>query len=243
MRINRVRFSSAVQFFAEGFMKRWNLNQFLPLEPAVFVGCYSRYDIDTVLGHDFPKIVMLLGADMPNIRHIKHDKSIIFASDKRHNINIFKNEGVKFIDAVIPLKDFSLFTPEPKGDKIYCYINQNNKAHINKYTAGMLNEIIQYFGNSKFIWGTLGLSQAEVVENYYKPSFVNLQLNPFAGFTTAIEMACMGRMSVSNSEAPFSIPFKTPDEIINTIINQESEAIKENIIGNYLYNSDDWLEI
>lgn len=238
-----MRFSSAVQFFAEGFRYRWNLKEFSPNDPAVFFGCYSNSDIESVLGHKSPKIVMLLGADMPNLKHLKHDKSIIFASDKQHNINIFKSENVKFIDAVIPVKDFSLFTPAPKGDKIYCYINQNNQAHINKYTAGMLDKVIQYFGVSKFILGTLGHSQVEVVENYYKPSFVNLQLNPFAGFTTAIEMAYMGRMSISNSEAPFSIPFKTPNEIINTIINQESEAIKENLIGNYLCNSDDWLEI
>jgi len=248
--IINVRYSAAVSFFAEGFTRRWNLQPYDANKPALFFGCYSYDDISAVLSHRHPKIVMLLGADMPNLYHLSHDKNVIFASDKRYNLNIFAAAGVRYIDKVIPLKFFSNFNLSPRGTKIYCYINQNTPAHIHKHGAGYLQQLIEHFGADNLILGTHGKTESQVIEHYYRPAFINLQLNPFAGFTSAIEMAHMGRRSVSNSPAPFSIPFSNIDDIIQIIKNEklnlpdgQAGMINEpDLIGDYLHHSSDWLQ-
>jgi len=60
------------------------------------------------------------------------------------------------------------------------------------------------------------------------------------GFATASEMAFMGRKSISNNPAPFGLPFKNENDIIEIIKNEmnNKELFK---FENYLYIKNDWL--
>jgi hypothetical protein len=216
----KVKFSNAVKFFESGFFKRHNSKPFELNDNALFVGIYSESEINLILNHKYQKEVMVLGADVPNIDRVAHDSSITFYSDKQLILNIFKHKGLKYHNEPIELKDFSNFKPALLGDKIYCYINTDTEHNRYKHNTHLLEHAIKTFGESKFIFGVHGKSESEVIKDYYAPSFINLQLNPFAGYTTALEMAKMGRKSISNTIAPFAIPF-TNEEHITKLIEEQ----------------------
>jgi len=235
--IQKVRFSQCVKFFEKGFVDKWGLEAgYSHDEPMLFVGAYTIDDIKTILEHKHRKVVMLLGADMPNIDKLKNDKSITFVSDKQLNIDIFSQNNVTYFDKVLPLKDFSAFKPTPKGDRPYCYVNQwedNNLIKHRWHLAEKYNPIA----------GIHGKTQAEVITDYYTPAFINFQLNPYAGFTSAIEMAYMGRKSISNSPAPFCIPFNKESDIQRIIDIERDTDWNVDLVGDYLYHEKDWLDL
>jgi hypothetical protein len=243
--ITHCRVAYSVKFFADGFLERWGLVPYSQgqIAPTIFVGAYATTDINAILNHKGKKVVMLLGGDLPNIDKLKHDKSITFVADKKSILEYYSKHGVKFFDGVIPLKDFSEFNQAPKGDKIYCYVNQGTDSHLSKHGVTAIQPVINYFGKDKFIFGTHGKSQSEVIKEYYLPSAVNLQLNQYAGFTSSLEMAHMGRKTISNTKAPFAIPFKTHADIIEAIQTELSTPTHENLIGDYLCMDKQWMRI
>jgi len=239
--ITRVRFSPAISFFAKGFIERWELTPYYSTnQPCIFIGCYTDADVDLIFQHPKEKIVMLLGGDLPNFDKLKHDKSIRFVSDKRHILNLYKDSGVNYFDGVIPLKTFKGFKPTTKGDKIYIYVNRGTPGHIAKHGLEKHKWLITHFGHDRFIFGVHGKSESEVIRDYYTPSFINLQLNPVAGFTSSLEMAHMGRKTVSNTDAPFAIPFLNENDIICAIENEAKNKDFDSLIGDYLDNSHNW---
>jgi len=237
--MKQCKFSDSVVFFKKGFFEMWNLKEYTNVnEPCVFFGCYSTLDVQIISNHKTKCIVLFVGADVPNIHRIKHLSNVIFAGDKQNILNLFKEQKVPFIDKIIVSKDYSNFKPVPKGEKIYCY-KANSKTY-DKFRLSLLEPAIDYFGVDKFLFGVHGNSMKEMIENYYKKSFINIQLNPLHGFATASEMAFMGRKSISNNPAPFGLPFKNENDIIEIIKNEmnNKELFK---FENYLYIKNDWL--
>lgn len=241
--IKQCRFSNSVKFFETEFLKLWKLNEYSNInEPALFVGVYNSNDIEIIKNHKSFKIVMILGADIPNMLKLKGLKDTIFASDKQDIIDLFTKNGMPVINQIIALKKFDSFTPKQKGHKIYCYINNYNEGNKIKHRLNLLEPAINYFGNDMFIFGTLGHSKNEVIE-WYSKSFINIQLNPMAGFTSALEMAHMGRPSVSNNKAPFCINFTDHNDIIR-IIERENNNNELNLsVYKYLDYSNKWLQV
>jgi len=90
--------------------------------------------------------------------------------------------------------------------------------------------LMDHFGEHSFVLGYQGFPIEYVYENYYKKSFINLQLNPAAGYTSALEMAHMGRTSVSNYPAPFCCPYKNTEEIIRIIELERENIGKERLV-------------
>lgn len=243
-KISSLRFAYSVKFFEEGFRKRWNLGEYNPNEPTVFVGCYSSSDLAAIASHKGNKIVFLLGGDLGNFEYLKNVFGITFASDKMQIINLYKKAGVRHIEKPIPLKDFSAFKPStPTDNKIYCYVNQGTPSHLAKHGVNSIKNVIEHFGADAFIFGTHGKTTEQVISDYYKPAFINLQLNVYAGFTSSLEMAHMGRKTISNTKAPFCIPYKSESDIIS-IIEFEFEfdaPVDFDLIGDYLMEDDSWL--
>lgn len=238
--IKQCRFSYSVKFFEKGFKDRWNLIDYTnPNEPCIFIGVYNSNDIEIIKRNSSNKIVFILGADIPNMTKLKGLPNTKFASDKQNIIDLFKLNGMPVIDKVIPLKSFEAFKPFTKGDKIYCYINNHQEGNKVKHKIELLQPAIEHFGLDKFTFGTHGHTQDEVI-NWYQNSFVNIQLNEYAGFTSALEMAFMGRKSISNNPAPFCLEYKSPNHIIQLI---EQEMLNKELdlsVNNYLYTSDEW---
>lgn len=241
--IEQLKFSNSVKFFEQDFKELWGLSDYLDtIKPCVFVGVYSSLDIHLITNHKGYKIVFFLGADIPNIPRLKGLKNTIFASDKQNILNIYKSLDMPYIDLIIPLKDFSEYKPIPKGDKIYCYVNNGNSSNLVKHKVELLKQLIEYFGIDRFIFGVQGHTQDWVKENWYKESFINIQLNEYAGFTSAIEMAYMGRSSVSNNLAPFCIEYK-PETILDILKREIENKELDNSIENYLCKDNTWLKI
>jgi hypothetical protein len=241
--IKQVQFSDSVKFFKEGFKDKWQLVDYSRIsDPAIFVGIYSTLDIAKIKLHKGKKIVFVLGADIPNISRLIGVPDIIWASDKQNILDIYSRYNLTYINEIIPLKSFDIYRQLPKGNKIYCYINNSSEGNKSKHRIQHLEPAIQHFGKDKFIFGVHGHSSAWVRENWYRESFVNIQLNEMAGFTSAIEMAYMGRNSISNNAAPFCLNWKTPQDIIE-LIEQEQYTPLDSSVEGYLCNSNQWLKI
>lgn len=241
--IKQVKFSDSVKFFEQGFKERWELEDYTSVnEPCIFVGVYSQKDIDIIKQNRSKKIVFILGADIPNMLRLKGIENTTFASDKQNIIDLFKTNNMPVINKIIPLKSFDYFKPTKKGNKIYCYINNFQEGNKRKHKLDLLQPAINYFGEENFIFGTHGHTQKEVRE-WYKNSFVNIQLNEYAGFTSAIEMANMGRKSISNNPAPFCIPFTDSNSIIEIIKQEMNNKELDYSIKDYLFNDNSWMKL
>jgi hypothetical protein len=240
MRIQQAHISKSLDLFRDGFMSRWNIVPYHDCEaPALFVGIYSSVDVAKFNDHNGLKIVLFGGADMPNIKCLKGNFFVVcdeFSYD--HSLSNYYSGKVKKIR--IPFKDYSDFKPVPLGNKIYCYQAGQSSLCGAKYRYDILKEVIKYFGSDKVIVGYQGHDIDYVRENYYAKSFVNLQLNPMAGFTSALEMAHMGRLSISNHRAPFCIHYKDVADIILKIESIERNRLTADPSG-FLHESDDWL--
>jgi hypothetical protein len=223
-------------------MSRWNLIPYHSSEdPALFVGIYSSEDVARFNDHNGLKVVLFGGADMPNVKCLKGNFFVVCDEfSYEYSLSNYYLGKVKKIR--IPFKDYSRFKPIPLGDKIYCYQSNYTEGGKKKYRYDLLMGVINYFGPDNVLIGYQGNSMETMIDKYYSKSFVNLQLNPIAGFTTALEMAHMGRVSISNYYAPFCFGFNDLSDIIKQI-----ESIKtNNFVANpegFLHDSDDWLDI
>lgn len=245
MRIEQVYISHHVTFFAKEFMKLWGLREYDNAnDPALFFGCYDHREIEVIKAHRGFKLVMPTG----------EGSSLAFAPED--NVHVVSSPALVIPDKpdylnckelVIPVKDYSLFKPEPLGDKIYCYQGRGTEGCKRKYNYALLKELMQELGEDRFLIGYQGHTIEEMIEQFYKPSFINLQLNPQAGFSSTLEMAHMGRYSICNITAPFCFNYGCLDDIISHAkreIYVPYEYIREGISkqANYfLHYSTDWL--
>ena len=226
--IQQCRFSKAITLFQSGFLKKWGLIDYWDKNlPCIFVGMYNNEDIMAVKRHTGFKIILFTGRDLHNASAFEDDINIPFVSDmlfyKEKLQQLTKRDFSKFI--AIPIKDYSDFKSCPLGDKIYVYMGSNNEDTKQYLQPDKIDVLIKYFGREKFIIGNLGHTIQEVRDNYYKNSFINLQIVPAAGFTTMIEMGFMGRRSLTQlSDIPFGLKYKTMDDVIR-LIKKEKKLI------------------
>lgn len=240
--IKQCHISDSLKHFKEGFFSRWNLVDYRDThEPALFVGCYGS-DYITINNHRGFKLILFGGADIPNILRLKINPYTHIVVDEftyKHSMSKYYGFVKKFVR--VPWKDYSEFTPMPLGDKIYCYQSMDSPGCRAKYRYDILERVIEYFGRERVLIGYQGNTIKTMIDEYYSRSFVNLQLNPIAGFTTTLEMAHMGRLSVSNYEAPFCWYWETADDVINIITSIDEMRLVADPKG-FLHDSSDWLE-
>lgn len=250
MRVKQAHVSSSLELFAKGFRDQWKLEEYNNRNQAtIFVGMYNSTDVSLWNKHVGKKLVLFGGADIKNIRVLRPRPDEIIVDEFTYYQAMqqyYPQKPKKFIR--VAWKDYSDFTPEPLGNKIYCYQSGQNDGAKAKYRYDLLQAVIEHFGKDEVLIGYQGKTLAEVKETYYRESFINLQFNPIAGFTTTLEMAHMGRMSISNYEAPFCHSFDGVDQIISYIesvkrsINNESlpfDVAKS--ADKFIHKHDDWL--
>jgi hypothetical protein len=249
--IKQCRFSPRVEHFKEGFVNRWNLQDYFnEEEPCVFVGLYDKEDLQAIQEHKGIKILLPTGTlnlkkNQEYIDILLTEKDIFFVKDwwtrypKRYN--------VKKIN--IPMKDYSLFKSNELGDKIYCYLGtQGNKIQY----GFKLAEKIQQETSFEIIYGFRDSGKDLPIEKlkteYYDKCFINLNLSLLGvgGFTSVNELAFMGRKSITTSgkREKFLINFKKEDRIKN-IIERESKkigTIQPSLIDDY-FVGDEWLDV
>ncbi len=214
MKITQCHVSQSLRLFADGFRSRWNLTEYIDTSaPCIFVGAYGT-DIDIIKAHKGFKLIMFCGSDISNSGRLQNDADGFLSDMEIYKDKIFK-AGKKYL--TVPIKSFELFTPQTLGDKIYFYARDNSDAAKAHFNYALLEKLISHYGEDKFIIGRQGNSMQEVYENYYKKCFINLQFNESAGFTSVLELAHMGRVTVSNYPAPFCIPYKSIEDIFEAI--------------------------
>lgn len=248
--ITQCHFSSAITLFKKDFLTRWQLTEYKnPLKPALFVGIYNQHDLKTFNDHDGFKLVLFGGADIPNIVYLRGEFEVVMDGVTFEHHADFLSKFVKTkIRIRIAFKDYSSFKPVPLGDKIYCYQAGRTESHKRKYRYPTLRDVIEEFGEDQVIIGYQGHTIDYVRDMFYKAAFVNLQLNPLAGFTTTLEMAHMGRVSISNygnGKVPFCLPFENSLDVINFIDAVKKENIDREhymkIPSDFFFESSDWL--
>jgi len=130
-----------------------------------------------------------------------------------------------------------MFKPNPLGDNIYCYLGDESSKQIMGFS---FMEKLKRETSFNIIYGFLGNNIEYVKEHYYDKCFINIKPNIVGGITTAVELAYMGRFTISDAKAPFCI--NSLDNILS-LIDQESKkigTIQQSCIGNYYNAGDEW---
>jgi hypothetical protein len=196
-RIISLRVSDHVSFFEDGLRRMWGfLDKCYPEHPCVFFGCYGEDDARAINAHTGLRLIWP-SSPIQRMDLIKpHPDNWFICTDEDSEKIGVKGLNVKHIRPVV--KDFSAFTPCEPGEKMYIYLGNGDE---DKFRINELNQFIYQNGSENFILGRgLGLSEEECIEKLYKPSFVNIRMNPTAGMTSALEMSLMGRATVEFDE-------------------------------------------
>ncbi len=237
--IEQVRFSSGVKFFEADFCKRWNLNLYSDIDaPCLFAGVYFPEDIRAINDHKGFKVVWNWGGIGDFFNNLDPVNVVVMMSPFINHDSI--SDKYKKKKANIQIKDFSMFTPNKLGDKVYCYLgNPNVQDQYGYEVVEKLKKEIEF----EVIYGYLGHSINFIKEQYYDNCFVNIKTKVIGGMTTATELAYMGRMTISNTKAPFCIDYK--DNILD-IIREESKkigTIQPSMIGDFFDTGEEWKQL
>jgi len=255
-KISQVSVDPCVIFFKKGLMDKWSLTEYYDINsPCLFFGVSNQ--INLINQHKGLKIVHFISPSDCKSSFFLEKKDLFFF----HDPHLDKDIGVNTKDILIEFKDFSIFRPNPLGDKIYCYapmradcdilfdINHSVEADgwgrisvmqvINRIQEKINFEILYDGGGSIQNYKSIEL----VKESYYDKCFLNLNLGGDGGMTTVRELAYMGRKTICNSlyKFPSFISYLDEDDIIR-IINEESKkigTIQPSIISHNI--NDEWL--
>lgn len=231
--------------FGKPFRSRWGLGQYTnPDAPAIFIGLYRDEDIRAFENHRGFKAVMFCGQDVRNAR-LATDCIIITGSNMYSIIE--QQVPVQDKRIVLPMRSFDHLKPVPLGDKVYIYMGSGTSSG-NHFSPDIVEQLEQHFGIDTIIRGVQGKPLEYVIDNYYRQAAVNVQMNPTGGFTTAVEMAYLGRWTLGNSNARFCKPWDTVAQLISLI---ELELSKAGIVQHqtrqlakaHFHQSPDWLQV
>lgn len=257
MKFDQIYVSPTLEFkFGENFRSKWNLQPYRDIEhPAIFFGLYKDIDINVFLNHIGPSLVIWGGGDMKT-NYI----DIVKRKTQSGNCFTFTNPGymTELLNSrgifpkhsfYISIKEYSQFMPCKLGDKIYVYKGwKGNRSEYFKWDA-IVKPIIQYFGEDRILY-TDNVEIDELIENYYKKSFIYVKPIPKGGCTTMWELGHMGIRSISNGvgNIPNSINYKNSRDIIRLIKKEESrigttQIDLANAVKSVMEYNDDWLKI
>ena len=222
--ISQVSFGSTISFFEDGFLNRWNLNKYYDVNsPCIFFGVEGN--LERIKNHKSFKLIFPV--DISCAHHLKTlppSKDLIIVD--RPCISI--PDKFSKVKGEFEIQDYSLFKPNILGDKIYAYIgspyrNSQFRYDLIKQIQNKIDyEILLGSPNNDKSYDNINVIKSK----YYDNSFLNLNFSQESGLTTVIEMALIGRKTISNSLMKWEcmVPYSNLEDIIN-IINQESKKI------------------
>jgi hypothetical protein len=222
--ISQVSFGSNISFFEDGFLNRWNLNKYYDVNsPCIFFGVAGN--LERIKNHKSFKLIFPV--DLSCAHHLKTlppSKDLIIVD--RPCISI--PDKFSKVKGEFEIKDYSLFKPNILGDKIYAYIGSSSRHTQFKYDlikqiqSKIDYEILLGSPNSNKTYDNINIIKSK----YYDNSFLNLNFSQESGLTTVIEMALMGRKTISNNLMKWEcmIPYSNLEDIVYNI-NQESKKI------------------
>lgn len=250
-RITQCYLSESLRWFKQGFMDRYSLTEYTDTNaPCIFVGVYGAENANLIKKHKGFKVVMFCGSDIAHAPKLKADAKNI--SGLLSDMHIYEPRIKELLDVkkylTIPMKSFDVFKPVPLGDKIYFYARTKKDSTESKFRKDIVDKVIAHFGADKVLLGYQGNTMEVMQSEYYANSFINLNFTPEVGFTSCLEMAHMGRKSISNYPARFCDTYGSEKEIILKI---EEEAKSIGVVRHDIhdmaldyYKTDDaWLNV
>ena len=238
--IKQVRFARSIRFFEEGFLQKWGVNPYHDKSaPCLFAGVYSDLDVGVINEHKGFKVVLNTGALRPEFSNINPENVVVCRSKQQAFDLPYKTK-----DATFPLKDYSMFQPVKLGNHIYIYIRKEQQREI--MGAGVIQSLRLPY---PVIYGEVSigavLMKIERAYNFYNHSFVNIKLTESGGWTTATEMAYMGRMTISNSKAPFCIGYESNEEMRELIIKEAEKigTVQPSCIVDFFDTGEEWKQV
>ena len=232
MKFDQFLIDDTIRFFEKNFMERWGFKRYYDQnKPAVFFGIKNlpnKYE-----NHKSYKLIIPSSAkDIPNFNVLKNNEKTILVIDKEKYPNYYIPENVLVKDETIEIKDYSMFTPNVLGDKIYYYSGFKN-GWSGRWGEDVIKEIQKNINfeiiTTSHINKSDMYSEKYLKENFYDKTFLNLNLSEENGMTTVREMGLMGRKTITmrkNNYYDYSciINCESIEDIVKNI-NEESKKI------------------
>ena len=243
--INQVRFSSGVQFFEKDFCKRWNVTTYKNTkDPCFFAGVYHMKDVNIINNHKGFKVVWNPSRVRTNLFPLLRPQNLVVLKHFHSSIDYSSIKGkYKIKEARFEIKDYSLFKPNPLGNCIYCYLGTEEA----KYRYGFDEvEKLRKLTKHKIIIGMLGRSYPQLKADMYDNCFVYFKSALFGGGTTAIELALMGRKTVSRTKGNFYLLYDSIDQACEMIENEAKnigKTVGSVLKENYFDTGKEWKQV
>jgi hypothetical protein len=261
-RISQISISPGLYDFVHGLKNRWGLVDYYDMDaPCLFFGCFEQQS--KINNHNGYKILVFStdnnhkwfhgNAQYNQQKITNYDKLIVsdsptFKSPDGVRTKFISDQGIGF-----EIKDYSKYTPNVLGDKIYYYLHSHDRKKEFFYdTIERISKKVPF----EFIYGIKdkefkGFHPHEYMIEIYKQCFLNINLSSGTGLTTVIEMAKMGIKTLANKdrnlcqswECMINCDINNDDEIIKLIM-EESKKIGATQPSINVHNVDEeWLDI
>lgn len=250
-------------------LKKYNNNN----EPSFIYG-FINNDFP-ILNNNNIYVIIWTGGDCnlnkniskKNISNIKKYRNVFHIAITNFIENSLKSAGLKYISYPFYIFNKERYQPVTKGNCIYVYCSVHDKE---AYGYSKIKKLEKIFKNNKFIYCTNSIfyekfkNDKTVLENFkcyskdelvnvYKKCFIGLRLTNHDGLAATVqELGCMGIKTVWNGNTPSALNYKTFEDIVNHIKNeQKTIGIKDEILSNkvkdffniknYIYNLDTYM--
>jgi len=221
-RIQQCYISKSVADFP--FREKLGLTEYIDSSrPCLFIGCYTEYDLKTILDHQSEATVLWGGQDALNCilngwhKWLKYCNHTTFLTNVHKALKPFLN-----IQLDRPLLLGGDFNVTPKGNKVFAYAPATAPSYHRLDTIEILKMKVPF----EFIIGDGTVPQEEWLRGegnkVYDECFIGLCLSGFAGGgQTIIQMGLKGRKVITNVlDLPNTIGWKTIDFITEAILNE-----------------------
>jgi hypothetical protein len=192
-----------------------------PGEPVVMYGLYKQDDYDFLQNYGNRVHVLWCGSDAriaigARVDIIKSSGCVNIAKNRQIH-DTLKSKGID--SRIIPVTPTPMdIGPEKKGKKVYCYIGNPGKER--QYKVNALRQIesrVPY----KFVYAYHNSYPREQLLDIYRQCFIGIRLLDHDGLSNSIiEMALMGRRTISNNPIPGTLPWRK-GRAIPAMINRE----------------------
>jgi len=251
----RIKQSWVLESFKEGFNKRWGTHRVdNTKESMVVFGCFHQGQVDTIAKWQAPVVVVWVGSDSLYLRTGKYGvdySKILHAPHVKHVaiskwiIDDLSACGVPHIYLPITHVDTEQFKPSPLGSRVYCYCPSTRPK---LYGHKILDAVVERMPDISFIvTDSHERYKREAMPELYGKCFIGLRLTSHDGQpTTVAEMGCMGRRVIHNGLSPNCIPWRSVDDIVESI-RREQPLVGFELAGlpdrvrEFLDIGDDWL--
>jgi len=238
MKIKQVSVAPFLNYFKEGLKARWGLSDYYdPYAPCLFFGGVGQ--VELINKHKGYKLLYF--ADIVD----KYPSEL-----NPENVVAFGNP-YSTIPSTIPVKYGwietrinNAITPSPLGDKVFVYLRQpSDEIRLGLLEVQKLQKKINY--------EIITLSEPnpipfqEVVNNYYKKSFISVNFTESAGLTTVCDLGLRGVKTIMNTKLSLSSLLEiSSNEEIPLLIEKEAKKIGtiQKPIDNYNLN-DVWQDL